>query len=198
MKRMMEEKYNQIEVEELFSDVMLEIEIVEKIFSKSLYYKQLSYKEQKSSKDIIYYLGEYMFDYHLESVNTWSERAITDVLISIFPSKIVANHEFFNNVEPVLVKFLEFLYYSEKQDNCLDLAVIVKQVSVLMLNEVEVKLKDSNEEKMFDLGEELGLDMSDLSDLDRLYKLVDLFETPKKKRLNSDKIIYLCNYQKIK
>ncbi len=198
MKRMMEEKYNQIEVEELFSDVMLEIEIVEKIFSKSLYYKQLSYKEQKSSKDIIYYLGEYMFDYHLESVNTWSERAITDVLISVFPSKIVANHEFFNNVEPVLVKFLEFLYYSEKQDNCLDLAVIVKQVSVLMLNEVEVKLKDSNEEKMFDLGEELGLDMSDLSDLDRLYKLVDLFETPKKKRLNSDKIIYLCNYQKIK
>lgn len=195
---MMEEKYNQNEVEELFNDVMLEIEIVEKIFSKSLYYKQLSYKEQKSSQDIIYYLGEFMFDYHLESVNTWSEIAITDVLISVFPSKIVANSEFFNNVEAVLVKFLEFLYYSEKQVNCLVLAEKVKQLSVLMLNEVEVKLKGSNEEKMFGLGEELGLDMSDLSDLDRLYKLVDLFETPKKKRLNSDKIIYLCHYQKIK
>ncbi|SLM86121.1 hypothetical protein FM121_08535 [Vagococcus fluvialis bH819] len=177
----MEEKYNQNEVEELFNDVMLEIEIVEKIFSKSLYYKQLSYKEQKSSQDIIYYLGEFMFDYHLESVNTWSEIAITDVLISVFPSKIVANSEFFNNVEAVLVKFLEFLYYSEKQVNCLVLAEKVKQLSVLMLNEVEVKLKGSNEEKMFGLGEELGLDMSDLSDLDRLYKLVDLFETPKKK-----------------
>ncbi|MGX7024454.1 hypothetical protein [Vagococcus hydrophili] len=178
---MMEERYDQNEVEELFSGVMSEVEMAEISFEKSLYFKQLSYSEQKASRDIIYYLGEFMFDYHLESLSTWSKVALEDVLISVFPTKIVANRDFFKRVEPVLVKFFEFLCYSEKQTKALELIERIQIVSELMLNEVEIVLKNSNEVKVMDLGVEMGLDMSDLSELDRLYKFVDLFETSKKK-----------------
>lgn len=178
---MMEEKYDAVAVEEMFNMVMEDVSKAESDFEKTLGFKMLKYSEQKDAREIILKLGEWMFDYHLESVGTWSTRALDDVLISIFPMKIVAGKSFFEKVEPVLVKFFEYLYHAELQENGLVLAGRVKTVSVLMLHEVSVLLKDSDDEKLFELGEEMGLDMSDLSDLDRLYEFVRLFEDSEKK-----------------
>ena len=178
---MMNEKYNKLEADELFENVMLEVESLANSFTKTLGYKQLSYREQQSATEIISYFGEFMFDYHLESMTLWSQRALEDVLIAIFPTKITADIPFFEKVENVLVKFFEFLYHTNQQKNGLELVESVRRSSILMLNEAHVLLKGSTEEKLFDLGDEMGLDMSDLSDLDRLYKFVSFFEEPKKK-----------------
>ncbi|MGL5686617.1 MAG: hypothetical protein ACRCXQ_12580, partial [Vagococcus fluvialis] len=118
---------------------------------------------------------------HLESMCLWSKDSLEDVMISIFPNKIRANVSFFEKIESVLVEFFEFLYHSNQQDNGLELAESVKKSNKLMLDKVTVNLKGSTEEKLFDLGSEMGLDMSDLNDLDRLYKFVSLFETSKNK-----------------
>lgn len=179
---MMNEKYNGLEADELFENVMMEVEGAAHAFTKTLGYKQLSYKEQQSAVEIINYFGECMFDYHLESMDLWSKRALEDVMISVFPNKISAHISFFEKIESVLVKFFEFLYHSNQQKNGLDLVDGVKKSNERMLKEVNANLKDSPEEKLFSLGSEMGLDMSDLNDLDRLYKFVSLFETPKKKR----------------
>lgn len=178
---MMNKKYNGLEADELFENVMMEVEDAANAFTKTLGYKQLNYKEQQSAVEIINYFGEYMFDYHLESMCLWSQRALEDVMVSVFPNKVSASISFFEKVESVLVKFFEFLYHSNQQNNGLELVDSVKKSNRLMLNEVTVNLKGSSEEKLFDLGNEMGLDMSDLSDLDRLYKFVALFETSKKK-----------------
>lgn len=200
---MMEEKYNKMEAEELFDNVMTEIEWAANNFTKTLGYKQLNYREQQSAVEIINHFGEYMFDYHLESMYLWSQKALEDVLTSIFPTKITANVPFFEKVETVMVKFLEYLYHSNQQQHGLELAESVKGCCGLMLNEVQFNIKDSTEEKLFDLGDDLGLDMSDLSDLDRLYKFVSYFEEPKKKiqkmkivnisELRAEKIIANCH-----
>ena len=179
---MMNEKYNGLEVDELFENVMMEIEDAVHAFTKTLGYKQLNYKEQQSAVEIINYFGECMFDYHLESMCLWSQRALEDVMVSVFSNKVSASISFFEKVESVLVKFFEFLYHSNQQNNGLELVDSVKKSNELMLNEVTVNLKGSSEEKLFDLGSEMGLDMSDLSDLDRLYKFVSLFETSKKNK----------------
>ncbi|MEG0601217.1 MULTISPECIES: hypothetical protein [Vagococcus] len=194
---MMEEKYNKMEAEELFDNVMTEVEFAAKSFTKTLGYKQLSYREQQSAVEIINHFGEFMFDYHLESMCLWSNCALEDVLTSIFPTKIVANIPFFEKVEKVLVKFFEFLYHTNQQKNGLELADGVKNCSGLMLKEVQVNLNDSAEEKLFDLGDDLGLDMSDLSDLDRLYKFVSFFEEPKKK-ISKLKIVNISELQEEK
>ncbi|NKC68960.1 hypothetical protein [Vagococcus fluvialis] len=177
---MKNEKYNGLEVEKLFENVMMEVERAAYAFTKTLGYKQLNYKEQQSAVEIINYFGECMFDYHLESMCLWSKDSLEDVMISIFPNKIRANVSFFEKIESVLVEFFEFLYHSNQQDNGLELAESVKKSNKLMLDKVTVNLKGSTEEKLFDLGSEMGLDMSDLNDLDRLYKFVSLFETSKK------------------
>ncbi|MFW7373957.1 hypothetical protein [Vagococcus fluvialis] len=179
---MMNEKYNGLEADELFENVMMEVEDAVHAFTKTLGYKELNYKEQQSAVEIINYFGECMFDYYLESMCLWSKKAIEDVMISVFPKKVSANVSFFEKVESVLVKFFEFLYHSNQQNNGLELAASVRKSNKLMLNEVTVNLKGSSEEKLFDLGSEMGLDMSDLSDLDRLYKFVSLFETSKKNK----------------
>ncbi|MBO0475459.1 hypothetical protein DOK76_00165 [Vagococcus sp. DIV0080] len=194
---MMNEKYNKVEADELFDNVMMEVESSAQAFTKTLGYKQLNYREQQSAVEIIHYLGEFMFDYHLESMSLWSQRALEDVLVTIFPTTITANIPFFEKVEAVLVKFFEFLHFSGQQSNALELVDSVKKSSVLMLNEAHVIFKDSPEEKLFDLGDEMGLDMSDLSDLDRLYKFVSFFETPKKKR-HKMKIVHIKEWQQQK
>lgn len=194
---MMNEKYNKLEADQLFEDVMTEVEMAAHAFSKTFGYKQLSYKEQQSATEIIGYLGEFMFDYHLESICIWSQKALEDVLVSIFPTKIVADVPFFEKVETVLVKFFEFLYHSEKQEHALGLVESVKEHSALMLNQAYEQLKDSPEEKLFDLGEDMGLDMSDLSDLDRLYRFVSFFEEPKKK-IQKLKIVNIADLKKEK
>lgn len=193
----MEEKYNKLEAEELFNNVMCEVESAANSFTKTLGYRQLSYKEQQSTVEIINYLGEFMFDYHLESMDLWSQRALEDVLIAVFPNRVVANIAFFEKVEAVLVKFFEFLYHSTQYEKGLELAESVKRSSVLMINEAHVLLKDSNEEQLFGLGEEMGLDMSNLSDLDRLYQFVSFFEEPKKK-IQKMKIVNIMDLKREK
>ncbi len=175
------EKYNELEVEVMFESVMSDVTKAIGEFEKTLSYRQLRYSEQKDAREIILTFGEWLFDYHLEEMTAWSETSIKDILVVIFPHKISANVSFFRKITPILCSFLEFLYYANLQKNGLKLSGAVKEVDFLMINEVEVLQKNSKEKKLFDLGEEMGLDMSDLSDLERLYTFVELFENPEKK-----------------
>ncbi len=185
---MWEEKYKEEEANEFFETVMRDVNSAANAFTKTIGFKQLSYKEQKTAVEVIVFLGEFMFDYHLESMDSWSPRAIEDVMISVFPVKVAANVSYFEKIENILVKFLEYLDYTKQHKEVLVLIESVKKANVLMLNEVHVELKKNNEDQLFDLGEEMGIDTSDLNELDKLFKLVSYFETPKKK-LQKMKII---------
>ena len=193
----MMENYNELEIEEMFNHVMSDIEKAEGDFEKTLSYKQLKYSEQQDAREIILTFGEWLFDYHLEEIASWSETSVRDILIAIFPHKISADISFFKKIVPVLSSFLEFAFYANLQKNGLKLIGVIKELEPLMLNEVEVSLKGSLEEKLYNLGKEMGLDLSSLDDLDKLYAFVDRFETPEKKS-SKNNIIQLSVVKKQK
>lgn len=145
-------------------------------FEKTLWYRQLNYSEQMMSRQIILYYSEYMFDYHFQTIEQWDERATQDVLLDIFPHEIVAGLEFFEKVTSVLKKFFEFLYYQETFPQGLLLSKKVTELSEKMLEEVQSVLKNTPEEQLLELGEELGLDMGSLDDIDCLYRLAEMIQ----------------------
>lgn len=184
------DKYNELEIEEMFHYVMSDIEKAEGDFEKTVNYKKLKYSEQQDSREIILTFGEWLFDYHLEEMSAWSEDSVRDILITIFPHKILADISFFKKVVPVLSSFLEFVFYANLQKDGLKLVKVVKEIEPLMLNEVEVLLKGSIEENLFKLGKEMGLELSCLDEIEQLYAFVERFETPITKEKN-DNIIQL-------
>lgn len=169
-------EFDKIETEALFKEMLQEIEERINRFEKTLGYKQLTYMEQQGSRDIIRYFGEFMFDYHLQTLSNWDERAMQEVLLSVFPYKIVANLSFFEMIAPVLNQFFLYLYYQESVTEGLSLSEGLACYHPLMLEEVEKVLKDSVEEEILLLGEELGLDMSNMKEIDSLYQLMEWFE----------------------
>lgn len=183
----MEERYNHEEAEMMFDEMLNEVMDSLELFEKSFSYKQLTYAEQQSTQDIVLKIGEYMFDYHLQTLYTWNSKALQDVLIDIFPTKISADYPFFEKVEPVLSKYFDFLYYQVHVSHALTLKDTLMKVSSFMLDEVALLLEGSNEKSVFDLGKELGLDTSDLTDVEKLYRLVHYFDAPRLK----EKIINL-------
>lgn len=143
------------------------------IFEKTLWYRQLNYSEQMMSRQIVLYFSEYMFDYHFQTLNEWNEVALQDVLLDIFPHKIVAGPKFFSKAVCVLKKFFEFLYYHEEVKQGLTLSRKATELADVMLVEVEAILRDTTEQDLLSLGEELGLDSSSLDDIDCLYRLAE-------------------------
>ncbi|MGX4687018.1 hypothetical protein JNUCC83_08965 [Vagococcus sp. JNUCC 83] len=143
------------------------------IFEKTLWYRQLNYSEQMMSRQIILYFSEYMFDYHFQTLNEWDEVALQDVLLDIFPHKIVAGPNFFEKAINVLKKFFEFLYYHEEVKQGVKLSNKATEIGDIVLVEVEAILRDTTEQDLLSLGEELGLDISSLDDIDCLYRLAE-------------------------
>lgn len=168
--------FDKEETEALFEETLREIEEMMNRFEKTLGYKQLTYKEQQGSRDIIRYFGEFMFDYHLQTLSNWDERAMQEVLLSVFPYKVVANVSFFEMVAPVLNQFFLYLYYQESVTEGLRLSEGLACYHPLMLEEVEKALNGSAEEDILLLGEELGLDMSNMKEIDGLYRLLEWFD----------------------
>jgi len=164
------------EANRLFDQAMKEATEKINLFEKTLWYRQLNYSEQMMSRQIIMYYSEYMFDYHFKTLDQWDEVSTQDVLLGIFPYKIVAGPSFFEKVSMVLVKFFEFLYYHENYSQGLVLSNTVHGVSDMMLVEAKYVLNGSSEEKLLELGEELGLDVSSLDDVDCLYKLAEMVQ----------------------
>lgn len=164
------------EANRLFEQAMNEAEEKINVFEKTFWYRQLNYSEQMISRKIIMSFSEYMFDYHFQTLNEWEEKALQDVLLDIFPHEFVAGPKFFEKVIVVLIKFFEFLYFHENYSQGLYLAEKIKSLQDVVLVEVENLLRDTPEAELLILGEELGLDMSNLEDIDCLYQLAELIQ----------------------
>lgn len=164
------------EANRLFEQAMAETTEKINVFEKTFWYRQLNYSEQMMARQIILSFGEYMFDYHFQMLYEWEEKALQDVLLDIFPHEFVVGPKFFEKVVVVLIKFFEFLYFHENYSQGLYLSEIIKSLQDVILVEVENLLRDTPEAELLILGEELGLDMSNLEDIDCLYHLAELIQ----------------------
>lgn len=171
-----------VEADQLYQ-VMLD-EVIDNLnsFEKTLWYKQLSYSEQLMTQEIILSYAEYMFDYHFKTLQDWDTLGTKDVLLSVFPYNIVAGESFFEKVIPVLQKYFEFLYYQYNLVQGLELSEEVLSLKDIFLSEVSFALEQSEDARVLELGEEIGLDIGDLEDIDGLYRLIQFFEKEDKNK----------------
>lgn len=160
----------------LFEEAMSDTKEKLNVFEKTFYYRQLNYSERRMSRRVIMSFSEYMFDYHFQTLDNWNEQALQDVLLDIFPHEVIAGKKCFEKILLILVKFFEFLYFHEKCSQGLQLAKTTKNLKELVLLEVENLLIGTPEADLLTLGEEIGLDIGNLEDIDCLYQLAELIQ----------------------
>jgi len=135
-------------------------------FVKSSVFNKLTERAKGNSGFIIPIFGDYMYNYESETPKQWSGASVEYVLSSLFPRKISADHDTYEDVEPVLTAFFSFLSDSNHIKNAAALTKAVKKASPVMLREAT----DSSNwgiAKSFMMGAlESGVDVEDKQAMD--------------------------------
>lgn len=162
----------ELTAEALIEQCVTEIEKSVTAFETSFWFKQLTQSEQADSLEIIFSFGECMFDYHFQLLGDWSSYATEDVILRVLPYELVGDVSFFKKVIPTLVRYFEFLYYHEGMEQGLGLSLGIRKLSNSLLAEVAyVHQQNEGEEALFQLGEEMGLDVSSYQVTQQLFRL---------------------------
>lgn len=154
-----------------------ELENQLELFKKTLNYKQLTQNEQKISCDILEKLSEFMFVfYRRNNIKEWYTEEIKDVLLNVFPENILANSVFFESVYIVCFKFFEFLLVNNSLVNCKEWLIMLSDIRLEIAEKHEQVILQSRSEQLFlELGTDMGLNMSSLKDVSKLYKFYNLY-----------------------
>ncbi len=102
-------------------------------FKKSREYLSLSADQQEQSAFVVGVFAELMYGYHLETPEEWSEGALYDCCVLLFPEKVSAGPEFYEAVEPVLTAFFAFLQRKGYIKNAAELTERLTQVAGRMI-----------------------------------------------------------------
>ncbi|MBO0437444.1 hypothetical protein [Vagococcus fluvialis] len=147
------------------------------LFKKTLNYKQLTQNEKKISCDILEKLSEFMFVfYKRNNIEEWQTEEIKDVLLNIFPEKILANSVFFESIYIVCFKFFESLLVNNLLVNCKEWLFMLSDIRLDIAEKHEQVISQSRSEQLFlELGTDMGLNMSSLKDVSKLYKFYNLY-----------------------
>lgn len=160
--------------EEILDNMSFKIES----FKNSLFYKQLTHHEKKISSNILFKLSEFILEkYNKKRVDDWNEKEIEITLLEIFPREILADNTFFETIHIVCKKFFEYLYFVEKNYQCKDWLMMLSRIRLDIIKNYEDTMNENPADQMFiDLGRELGLDMSLLSDISKMYDIYVSYE----------------------
>lgn len=171
-----------MEVEQdLISEQTKELAKQLKTFKKTLGYKQLSPNEKRISDDILGKLSEFMFVfYNRKNFKDCKVEEIKDVLLNIFPEHILANSVFFESIYIVCYKFFEFLFIKNPLVIYKECLFMLSDIRLEIVEKHEQIIEQSRSEQLFlELGADMGLNMSSLKDISKLYKLHNFYVAEK-------------------
>lgn len=170
---MKNENYDNITYGQLLSSSLNQIAI----FKKTLGYKQLSDEQKIISDDVLLKLVEFMYFIHNQTINQWETESLKVVLIHTFPEEILANRFFFESIPNICLKFFEFLYFNCSICLAKEWIDMIANIDKQILSNYESILqKNPAEQDFLNLGEEIGMNMSILKEVDELYFLYLVIE----------------------
>lgn len=158
-----------------------ELTIELNLFKKTLGYRQLSPNEKRISDDILGKLSEFMFVfYNRKNFKDCEVEEIKDVLLNIFPENILASSVFFESIYIVCFKFFEFLFIENSLAIYKDCLLMLSDIRLEIIEKHKQIIRQSRSEQLFlELGTDMGLNMSSLKDISKLYKLYDFYVAEK-------------------
>ncbi|MGF2056089.1 hypothetical protein [Vagococcus fluvialis] len=142
------------------------------LFKKSLGYKQLENEQKVLTEDILNKLSEYMFNIYNKHIYDWEPVELQSIFLTVFQEEILADKYFFESIYEICFKFFEFLYFSQSLYFVRDWLIMLNSIKDQIVINYEIFLnKNPAEQDFLDLGKELGLNMSKLDDINKLYEL---------------------------
>jgi uncharacterized protein YchJ len=173
--------------EENHNNIMKQIDVWIENFSNSKYFEPLTDAEKSDTCFAICEFAGLMYDYTDKFPNQWSKESMKEVLCELFPRKITAGQEFYENVEAILRAF--FLFLGKNR--------YVKKKSELIAALVEycpIMIKNSNNESNWGIAKQFmmaaessGVDISNKNEMNRFMALYNLQNN--KKMLNEKESI---------
>lgn len=136
-------------------------------YIKSSFFDNLTDREKDNAGFIIKIFSEYMYNYLYESPEQWSSSSVEEVLSDVFPRKISADQETYEDVEPVLTTFFTFLSDSNKIKNANALTKAVKKACPKMLREANDSSNWGMAKSLMMGAFESGIDIDDKQAMDK-------------------------------
>lgn len=98
-------------------------------FEESPEYARLSSAQKAESRPVIDIFAELMYAYYLEVPEKWSVSGLEECCLDLFPSKLAAEPEFYEAVEPVLTAFFAYIHRKGYISNAAELTSRLKKVA---------------------------------------------------------------------
>ncbi len=108
------------------SEILALIEEYGAKYKKSPSFEGLSKDSKENFDSIISIFAQFMHYYFLQSPENWTQEALEDLLINIFPHEVVMPSSFFDSIEPVLSEFFKYLQENKVLKNYEELNLKLK------------------------------------------------------------------------
>lgn len=125
---------------------------------------------------IITSFSEMMYGYHLQSPEDWTATALEEVLVDVFPRKMLVPETFFKAVEPALTFFVEYLRQNGVlgDKKALGLTNGLKKAAPVMRRRAKDSASFSPMKQLLLEGMEQGIDITDVDALNSVLKEMDM------------------------
>lgn len=145
----------------VFENILKETNKWEKEFYQTSIFKKFNKTKKEDTKLILPLVPDFMYSYYLRRPKEWTATALEEMLLDLFPRKLVVDDGFYKNVEPVLTAYFNYLQDTGRIKNSKALISRLKKVAPLTL----VASKESQNwgpgKQIANFAEELGFDLSD-------------------------------------
>ncbi|WP_285023892.1 SEC-C domain-containing protein [Lactococcus garvieae] len=180
----------------VFENILKETEKWEKEFYKTPMFKQFSKTRKEDTKMILPLVPDFMYGYYLRRPKEWTAAALEEMLLDLFPRKLVADEGFYESVEPVLTEYFTFLQATGRIKNAKALIARLHKVAPLMLVASNEPENWGPGKQIAHFAEELGFDFSDEASIKAYMDMVNngimsSEEAPKKEK--TGQFNHLCS-----
>lgn len=131
---------------------------------------------QKEFGFVVTSVAEMMYGYHLQSPKRWTAVALEDILINVFPRKMLVQESFFKAVDPALTFFMGYLQQigvlTEKKAQ--SLTGRLKKAASVMRQYAKDASSYSPMKQLLLEGMEQGIDITDTDALNSMLKEMDM------------------------
>jgi hypothetical protein len=170
--------------EENHNNITKQIDIWTDNFSDSEYYESLTDVAKSNAGFTITQFAWLMYDYEDQFPIQWSKGSMKEVLCDLFPRKITADQEFYENVEAILRAFFLFLDKNHYIKKVSELINSLKEYCYIMINNSN---NDSNwgfAKQFMMAAESSGVDINNKNEMNSFMTLYNLQNKKKMQNKN--------------
>ncbi len=166
----MTEEYSDEELEEILN----KIEIWEKTFHESKYFKELTEEQQHEFEFIISIFAEHMYSYIGLTPKKWNESGLVECCLDVLPRKVTADDSFYRSIAPVLYAFFKFLGEKKLIRKASKLAKKIKEIEPQIVKNASDSSRWGFAKSMLMGARKAGVDLENEKDLNKFLFLHNL------------------------